>query len=200
MKAWPAFQRSGRRLPYAPPVALLSTQMLKSVRIPHPNLPSSSVCPRQSHCCHLDTALSLRCPSLAHILAIRRPLCECNLSQPTWLTCRPFWVCQPTLHLEPLQDKQAKRYIRGPLRGTLQATLKHLATATLPDTALTRRRLVSILRAQWALKLVMGSQHPSRKLTSRSGNQHQHARTQTSDSPQARRSAQVLTNFAQHVC
>lgn len=112
VKAWLGFQSSGRSLPYAPPVA----------RCPHKcsnlcashTLPSSSVCPRQSHCCQLDTAILLRCPPLVLNLAIRHALRQCDLSQPTSLTCRPLWVRQPTLHLVPLQDKQAKGYIRGP--------------------------------------------------------------------------------------
>jgi hypothetical protein len=49
------------------------------------------------------------------------------------------------------------------LRGTLQATLKPLATATFPDSALTRPRLVFRVCVQWAIKLGDGIPAPIAK-------------------------------------
>lgn len=80
------FQRSGaaRGLPYTPGLAL-STQMLKSVRIPHPQRPVV-LCPPTSVALLLNqyrifAALSPACTAL--VVAIRHIARKCDPSAPT---------------------------------------------------------------------------------------------------------------------
>lgn len=127
--------------------------------------------------------------SIPHYCCAVRPLHSSSLPvtpsasatylSPLALTCRPLWVRQPTLHLRAtLQHKQAKGYLRGPaswhrLSNSHTSRDRHSS----PGTAHQTRDLFILTARVGLLKLVMGSQNPSRKVTSRS------AGSSTSTSP-----------------
>lgn len=109
-KAWTRFQSSGRSLPYAPrSLAVHTNAQICAHPTPRPQSAHVSRIAANSiphYCCAVHHLYSFSQPST--------PSASATYPSPLALTCRPLWVRQPTLHLEPLQDKQAKGYIRGP--------------------------------------------------------------------------------------
>jgi len=148
----------------------------------------------------------LRCPLTVLGLTLSHSFRACHLFEPTRPHV-PSALGYPADRGAVFASRSARR-INTPkgtyvvlLRGTLHATLKPPATATFPEAAPQQYRdYFLIVRVQRVLKLVMGSQQPSPKITSRSNTQLQHAQTQTSDAPQARRRTQIFADLTQHVC